>query len=61
MTETPKRKLLRRPTAVGLALAAAAAQAGMEVPDHVLDGTSLPQKREPAWSVTRREKRPRRK
>jgi hypothetical protein len=49
--------LIRRPTAIGLALAAAAgAQLGLDV-----DPAVLPQKREAAWSVTRRDKRPKRK
>jgi hypothetical protein len=51
------RALIRRPTAIGMALAVAAGvQLGLDV-----DPAVLPQKREAAWSVTRRDKRPRRK
>jgi hypothetical protein len=51
------RALIRRPTGLGLALAAAAsAQLGIDV-----DPSVLPQKREATWSVTRRDKRPKRK
>lgn len=51
------RHLLRRPTTIGVALAAAAStQLGIDV-----DPSVLPQKREAAWSVTRRDTRPKRK
>lgn len=51
------RALIRRPTAIGLAIAAAAGvQLGLDV-----DPSVLPQKREATWSVTRRDKRQKRK
>lgn len=43
--------LLRRPTAIGLAFLAAAQNAGIDA-----SPAALPVKREPTWSVTRREK-----
>jgi hypothetical protein len=50
------KSMIRRPTAFGLALAAAAAQLGIDA-----DPAALPVKREPVWSVTRRGPRSKRK
>lgn len=51
------RNLISRPTAIGVALAAAAGtQLGIDV-----DPAALPQKREEAWSSSRRSPRPKRK
>ena len=52
------RSLIRRPTAIGLALAGAAVAAGLA---NEVDPAVLPQKREATWSVTRRDKRRKRK
>lgn len=46
-----RRELIRRPTAIALAMQAALAAKGYDV-----SNASMPLKREPTWSVTRRKK-----